>query len=93
MADHHHSDPSGGASGGAPESDDSGLKAEPTAADGSGKGGNGLTTLGIVRGYVLLILGVGLIIFGVAGPIHPGAMTLGGALVGFNPLFKATMGA
>jgi hypothetical protein len=76
----------------APQADDSGLAAEPTAVEADAKKTNGrLTTLGIIRGYVLLVLGVGLIIFSVIGPIHPGAMTLGGALVGFNPLFKATL--
>jgi hypothetical protein len=53
-----------------------------------------LKTLELVRGYVLLFVGVGLIIWSfVGGPVKPGALTLGGALIGFNPLFRATMSA
>ena len=85
----HHNAPSPESSG--PEPDDSGLAAEPTAVEADKAANGRLATLGIIRGYVLLVLGVGLIIFGLIGPVHPGALTLGGALVGFNPLFKATL--
>ena len=81
MADHPPLSESPG-----PEPDDSGLAAEPTAVEADKAANGRLATLGIIRGYVLLVLGVGLI-----GPVHPGALTLGGALVGFNPLFKATL--
>ena len=89
-----HRGGSADSSGDGPEEDDSGAEARPEGRNGAkGKGNGGVRTLNIVRGYVLLFFGVGLIIFGVTGPIHPGAMTLGGALVGFNPLFRATMSA
>jgi len=65
----------------------------PENADDSGKANGGVRRLNLVRGYVLLIVGVGLIIYSfVAGAsVHAGALTLGGALIGFNPLFRATM--
>jgi hypothetical protein len=83
----HHGDASD--SGDGPEEDDSSAEAGSKTEDEHKNGG--VKTLNLVRGYVLLFFGIGLIIFGVTGPIHPGAMTLGGALVGFNPLFRATV--
>ena len=56
------------------------------------KANGGLRTLNLVRGYVLLVVGIGLIIYSFVGKTKPGALTLGGALVGFNPLFQATVG-
>jgi len=55
------------------------------------KGNGRVRTLNLIRGYVLLAVGCGLLIFGVIGGAKPGALTLGGALVGFNPLFRATV--
>jgi hypothetical protein len=54
----------------------------------------GVRILNLVRGYVLLVVGVLLILYAfVDGVSHaPGALTMGGALVGFNPLFRATVG-
>ena len=46
-------------------------------------------TLIIVRGYVLLIVGVGLIIFAFIPPVKPASMTLGGAMIGFNPILRS----
>lgn len=53
----------------------------------------GVKKLELIRGYVLLFAGVGLLIYSfVAGVSNtPGALTLGGALIGFNPLFRATL--
>jgi hypothetical protein len=43
----------------------------------------------LVRGYVLLILGVVLVIYGVAPPVDPAIFGFGGTLLGFNPILKA----
>lgn len=51
----------------------------------------GVHRLNLVRGYALLVVGIGLIFFSFIGDLKPGALTLGGALVGFNPLFRATI--
>lgn len=59
--------------------------------DGKGTNG-GVRTLNLVRGYALLVIGLGLIVWSFIGETKPGALTLGGALVGFNPLFRATIG-
>jgi hypothetical protein len=43
----------------------------------------------LVRGYTLLFLGVGLIVWGIWPPIDPAIFTFGGTLVGLNPVLKA----
>jgi hypothetical protein len=55
----------------------------------------GVKVLNLVRGYVLLVVGVGLIVWSFlgSGPVKAGALTMGGALIGFNPLFRATVSA
>jgi hypothetical protein len=46
-------------------------------------------TLRLVRAYVLIAVGVGLVVYSLFPPIHPAALTLGGAMVGFNPMLHA----
>jgi hypothetical protein len=53
----------------------------------------GVRLLNLIRGYVLLLVGCGLVVWGVIPPAKAGALTMGGALVGFNPLFRATIGS
>jgi hypothetical protein len=43
----------------------------------------------LVRGYALLILGIVLVIYGVAPPVDPAIFGFGGTLLGFNPILKA----
>lgn len=45
----------------------------------------------IVRGYVLIVIGVGLIIWSFIPPVKPATLTLGGAILGFNPIIRATV--
>jgi hypothetical protein len=46
----------------------------------------------LVRSYVLLFTGVGLVIYSLIGGIKPASLTLGGALIGLNPLLKVAAG-
>jgi hypothetical protein len=48
--------------------------------------------LEIVRGYVMVLVGVGLIVFAFVPPIKPASMTLGGAMIGFNPILQSIGG-
>jgi hypothetical protein len=48
----------------------------------------GMRILGLVRGYVLLFAGVGLVVYSLVGTVKPAPLTLGGALIGLNPLLK-----
>ena len=43
----------------------------------------------LVRAYVLMGIGICLVIYSFIPPIHPAALTLGGAVIGFNPLMQA----
>jgi len=45
--------------------------------------------LRLIQGYVLIVLGAGLIIYSVIPPVHAAALTIGGAMVSFNPMIKA----
>jgi len=48
-----------------------------------------LTTYELVRGYVILGMGVFLIIYSLVAPIKPAILTLGGSLIGTDPLLRA----
>jgi hypothetical protein len=43
----------------------------------------------MVRGYSILVLGIVLVIYGVAPPVDPAIFGFGGTLLGFNPMLKA----
>jgi hypothetical protein len=43
----------------------------------------------LIRGYVILILGIVLVVYGVAPPVDPAIFGFGGTLLGFNPMVKA----
>ena len=48
----------------------------------------------LIRAYTILGAGIFLVLYAfLSGPVKPGALTLGGALIGFNPLFQATTDA
>lgn len=43
----------------------------------------------LIRGYVLIVVGVGLIVFSCIPPVRPALLTLGGAMIGFNPILRS----
>jgi hypothetical protein len=58
-------------------------------SDDDNQGNGGYKKYYLVRGYTLLFLGVGLIVWGIWPPIDPAIFTFGGSLVGLNPVLKA----
>lgn len=46
-------------------------------------------TFRAVRRWVLLVLGVGLVIYALIPPTNAGVLTCGGALLGLDPLFRS----
>jgi len=52
------------------------------------KDGNGTKRLAIIRGYVILVLGIGLVLYGLLRGV-PAILTLGAGFVGLNPVVVA----
>lgn len=48
-----------------------------------------LSTFYVIRGYVILGLGVLLVVYGVVPPVDPAIFGFGGTLLGFNPMLKS----
>jgi hypothetical protein len=56
----------------------------------NGNGANGdAKRFHLVRAYVLLVVGVGLVTYSLVGMIEPAVLTLGGALLGADPLIRS----
>jgi hypothetical protein len=45
-----------------------------------------------IRAYTILALGVFMVIWSFVPPIHPAVLTLGGALIGFDPMLRSAAG-
>jgi hypothetical protein len=60
----------------------------------AGEDGNGqLRRYRLIRGYVVLGVGVGLIVIGATNGINPAILTLGGTVIGFDPMVRAASGS
>lgn len=65
---------------------------EENLADVANEKDSRLKTFIIVRGYVLLAVGVFLIVISFQKPYKPATLTLGGAMIGFNPILRSVQG-
>jgi hypothetical protein len=50
---------------------------------------NAADTFTLVRGVVILVIGVGILIYALVPPIQPVLLTSGGALIGMDPMLRS----